>query len=514
MPEVWYWLTCSFSLDPQVYSVNVSLLWSRSATDIQWQLKEVTRSQSWKDWLQGCRRRGYEMAMLVQACPRRARPNSSFGQSDMQGEACAQPIAFHVEVSQHNEDNIGIDMQSLHIEQAEQTVVAMPSTVQQDGSSEADEGEEINGIVDEIERVDRNAREDEANLAQEEDEEADDEEYEVQPVIASWNREDLGYIGKNELHDSVWFYGDGPINKGTMFSTKSAFQDAVKSWSFKMQRQFKVLKSSLTVYTAVCETEGCNFRVHGHVPKYESYWLVSRVEEHNNCMLRNTRSSHRNLTAAYVANKYYSNIIEADDLLVRHIIKAVETSERYTISYHKAWRAKQKAMEKRYGSFEVAYDTLPQILDILKQRNPGTYVVVQDRNPGTYVVVQDRDSVAFYSFGACIHAFQWSRPVLYVDGTFLTGKYSWSILTVVGADANNQIIPFHSKRLMQMFKRLCMQNQQQKLEDLWRQLDDATATHVKSKKDCKKDDQPALEALEPMDTSAFLFCLQKLIIKC
>nr|AAR87144.1 putative mutator-like transposase [Oryza sativa Japonica Group] len=341
----------------------------------------------------GHRRRGYEMAMLVQACPRRARPNSSFGQSDMQGEACAQPIAFHVEVSQHNEDNIGIDMQSLHIEQAEQTVVAMPSTVQQDGSSEADEGEEINGIVDEIERVDRNAREDEANLAQEEDEEADDEEYEVQPVIASWNREDLGYIGKNELHDSVWFYGDGPINKGTMFSTKSAFQDAVKSWSFKMQRQFKVLKSSLTVYTAVCETEGCNFRVHGHVPKYESYWLVSRVEEHNNCMLRNTRSSHRNLTAAYVANKYYSNIIEADDLLVRHIIKAVETSERYTISYHKAWRAKQKAMEKRYGSFEVAYDTLPQILDILKQRNPGTYVVVQDRNPGTYVVVQDRDSV-------------------------------------------------------------------------------------------------------------------------
>ncbi len=276
MPEVWYWLTCSFSLDPQVYSVNVSLLWSRSATDIQWQLKEVTGSQSWKDWLQGCRRRGYEMAMLVQACPRRARPNSSFGQSDMQGEACAQSSAFHVEVSQHNEDNISIDMQSLHIEQVEQTVVAMPSTVQQDGSGEADEGEEINAIVDEIERVDRNAREDEANLAWEEDEEEDDEEYEVQPVPASWNREDLGYVGENELHDSVWFYGDGPINKGAMFSTKSAFQDAVKSWSFKMQRQFKVLKSSPTVYTVLCETEGCNFRVHGHVPKYESYRLVSR----------------------------------------------------------------------------------------------------------------------------------------------------------------------------------------------------------------------------------------------
>nr|AAR00609.1 hypothetical protein [Oryza sativa Japonica Group]ABF97582.1 hypothetical protein LOC_Os03g41500 [Oryza sativa Japonica Group] len=77
------------------------------------------------------------MAMLVQACPRRARPNSSFGQFNMQGDACAQSSAFNVEVSQHNEDNIGIDMQSLHIEQVEQT--ELPSTVQQHAMGEADE---------------------------------------------------------------------------------------------------------------------------------------------------------------------------------------------------------------------------------------------------------------------------------------------------------------------------------------------------------------------------------------
>uniref|UniRef100_A0A0E0L0T4 Uncharacterized protein n=1 Tax=Oryza punctata TaxID=4537 RepID=A0A0E0L0T4_ORYPU len=175
----------------------------------------------------------------------------------MQGEECAQSSTYNVEVSQHNEDNIGIDMQSLHIEQVE---------------------------------------------CNNEDEEVDDEEEEDQPVPASWIREDLGYIGVNECHDTVWFYGDGPINKGAMFSMKFALHDAVKSWLLKLQRQFNVLKSSPAVYTMVGKTEGCNFRVHGHVPKYESYWLVSRVEEHN-CMLRNTRSSHRNLTATYVANK-------------------------------------------------------------------------------------------------------------------------------------------------------------------------------------------------------------------
>lgn len=85
---------------------------------------------------------------------------------------------------------------------------------------------------------------------------------------------------------------------------------------------------------------------------------MSKLQEHS-CLIRDTRESHRNLTAAYVANKYYKEIIEGDDLPVRHIIKLVEKGEQYTISYHKAWRAKQKAMEKRYGTFEEAYDTLP-----------------------------------------------------------------------------------------------------------------------------------------------------------
>nr|ABF97581.1 hypothetical protein LOC_Os03g41480 [Oryza sativa Japonica Group] len=64
-------------------------------------------------------------------------------------------------------------------------------------------------------RVDRHAREDEANLAQEEDEEADDDEYEVQPVPASWNREDLGYIGENELQDTNIFRASHKIIAGS-----------------------------------------------------------------------------------------------------------------------------------------------------------------------------------------------------------------------------------------------------------------------------------------------------------
>ena len=47
----------------------------------------------------------------------------------------------------------------------------------------------------------------------------------------------------------------------------------------------------------------------------------------------------------------------------------------------------------------------------------------------------------FFSFNICIEAFRYCRPVLCVEGTFLTGKYKGQILTAIGVDGNQQIPP-------------------------------------------------------------------------
>jgi hypothetical protein len=76
----------------------------------------------------------------------------------------------------------------------------------------------------------------------------------------------------------------------------------------------------------------------------------------------------------------------------------------------------------------------------LGQRNPGTYVCLEkydsDEYHGKQVLVR-----AFFSFGACVEAFTHCRPVLCVDGTFLTGKFKGQILTAIGVDGNDQILP-------------------------------------------------------------------------
>ena len=47
----------------------------------------------------------------------------------------------------------------------------------------------------------------------------------------------------------------------------------------------------------------------------------------------------------------------------------------------------------------------------------------------------------FFSFGVCIEAFRHCRPVICVDGTFLTGKYKGQILIAIGQDGQNQVVP-------------------------------------------------------------------------
>jgi len=193
------------------------------------------------------------------------------------------------------------------------------------------------------------------------------------------------------------------------------------------------------------------------------------------------------------------------------------------------------------------------VLEILKERNPGTYTTFKESVYNGQPNVFRR---AFLSLVPCIESFKHCRPVLCVDGTFLTGKYKGQILTAIGVDANQQILPlafafvenenkeswlwflrhlkvgvvqdrpnvclihdrhagllsavkslqedadepfpwpdlqsrwcmhhmevnfykkFRSKKLMDMFKLLCSQNQEGKFNALWKELDDLTQAHI------------------------------------
>jgi len=203
------------------------------------------------------------------------------------------------------------------------------------------------------------------------------------------------------------------VEIGAQYSTKQALREVVTKWALTTQRIFQTDVSNKQYVTMTCVEEGCPARVHGHVPKYDINWVVTSVVGHT-CVLKNMRQDHPNLTSTLIARLLFNEIIKKKDMEVKGVQTAVKERWNYDIPYGKAWRAKQRALENRFGTFFDSYDNVVRVLHTLKERNPGTYVNVQhftkDTIPG-YKILQR----VFFSFNICIEAFRYCRPVLCVD---------------------------------------------------------------------------------------------------
>jgi hypothetical protein len=56
-------------------------------------------------------------------------------------------------------------------------------------------------------------------------------------------------------------------------------------------------------------------------------------------------------TSQYIANEMYGMIVENMSFEPKFIIRHIQEKYKYTISYSKAWSAKQKVLEMRFGTF-------------------------------------------------------------------------------------------------------------------------------------------------------------------
>jgi len=57
---------------------------------------------------------------------------------------------------------------------------------------------------------------------------------------------------------------------------------------------------------------------------------------------------------------------------------------------------------------------------------------------GVYKHVLQR---VFWCFPQCAESFQYCRPVILVDATFLTGKYKGALMMAVAVDSKKQLVP-------------------------------------------------------------------------
>ncbi|XP_016206826.1 uncharacterized protein LOC107647238 [Arachis ipaensis] len=173
-------------------------------------------------------------------------------------------------------------------------------------------------------------------------------------------------------------------------------------------------------------------------------WVIRRYNGSHTCTRATISQDHSKLDSITIAEAI-KPLVEADpSLKVKSVIAEVQSKFNYTVSYRKAWLAKQRAVEKIFGGWEASYEALPIWFQAMCHKEPSAVVHFE-----TMPAYQGDDLVShirvlhrvFWSYYPCIKAFRHCKPLVQVDGTHLYGKYKGCLLVAVSQDGNNNIVP-------------------------------------------------------------------------
>ncbi|XP_048596358.1 uncharacterized protein LOC106422330 [Brassica napus] len=120
------------------------------------------------------------------------------------------------------------------------------------------------------------------------------------------------------------------------------------------------------------------------------------------------------------------------------IREAMQGDHDVHISYWKAWRSREVALDYAKGSSGASYNLLPTYLEKLVMANPGSITQIHTEYADG---IGHRFKYMFMALAASIEGYRFMRKVVIVDGSHLRGKYAGCLLTASAQDGNYQVFP-------------------------------------------------------------------------
>ncbi|XP_016192863.1 uncharacterized protein LOC107633778 [Arachis ipaensis] len=163
---------------------------------------------------------------------------------------------------------------------------------------------------------------------------------------------------------------------------------------------------------------GCDWLIRASLIRKKACWESRRYNGKYTCTMGTISQDHPKLDSDTIADAIRP-LVEADpSIKVKSVIAEIQGRFNYTVSYRKAWLAKQKAVAKVFGDWEVSYQILPVWLKAMTVKMPRSRVQIKT-----------------------LPVYRESEEVQGVDGTHLYGKYKGALLVAVAQDGNQNIVP-------------------------------------------------------------------------
>ncbi|KAL7202607.1 hypothetical protein ACSBR1_034135 [Camellia fascicularis] len=220
--------------------------------------------------------------------------------------------------------------------------------------------------------------------------------------------------------------------KGIIHSVGQEFEGGVPTFHIALANAVEYgfamnyLKNDATRVTTECmmkSSTSCKWFVHGRVLANSGIFFIMKLDNVHTCGVVARRSCSK-----VVGSRFVSDI--SDNPLTRPIEVKKKLKKQYGIdvSYRVAWLGVDKARGGLFGDFTTSFDQLRWYLETAMRTNPeSVFELDMDESSGCFRRL-------FVAFHGCLYGFQFCRPLLFVDGTFLKGRYKGHLLAATSKD--------------------------------------------------------------------------------
>ncbi|XP_019427218.1 PREDICTED: uncharacterized protein LOC109335537 [Lupinus angustifolius] len=222
---------------------------------------------------------------------------------------------------------------------------------------------------------------------------------------------DFGHrIGLTDIIDNDLFIG-------MQFESKEAIINAIREFHIKNSFDYVVVESRSDRYVAKCKHfgAGCEWRIRASYNVKRDYWEIRKIIGTHSCVSMLVSQDHSKLNSSFILDLIVNLVSTDPSIPVKALVKEVVSRFGYTVTYRKAWTAKQMAMAKLYGDWEGSYNELPHWMNALQYFSPDTIVNYEARHQvvdgmeDPSGIILDR---IFWAFKPCIEGFAYCKPIL------------------------------------------------------------------------------------------------------
>ncbi|RZC66714.1 hypothetical protein C5167_010404 [Papaver somniferum] len=228
---------------------------------------------------------------------------------------------------------------------------------------------------------------------------------------------------------------DNEFFVGQIFETKQKLKFALHDIAVLSRRELRVNKSDHQSLEWRCGAKGCGWCIRGNkIGELPSFRITRYLKPHT-CKPQEGQWDPKQASVDWIAAKEKEMLKIHPDLSTKEIVTNIETRFGIKVSRSKSKRAMASAKESLHGNYKDSFGNLRGLEREFTSKGDGTVTNLIVNDDGTF-------RNFFWAFGPCIEAFNIClRPVMIMDSTILTGRYSGVLLIACGVDGENGIVP-------------------------------------------------------------------------